>query len=332
MPRARAPGRDAIRRAADVLRAGGVVAFPTETVYGLGADASQADAVARVFAMKGRPATHPVIVHVSSAAEAARWAAAFPPLAKRLARAFWPGPLTLILRSNGRACPETTGGLPTVGLRVPSHPVARALLREFGGGVAAPSANRYGSVSPTTAAHVRDDLGAEPDVVLDGGPCDVGVESTIVDLTSDEPAILRHGGVPQEDIERVAGRPVPFRRPGRVRASGTHARHYAPRHARLVTATAGEAARVAADALRDGRSVRVLAPRRPRGLARQAEFVAVPAAPRAFARRLYRLLREADDARVGVLVVVAPPDSGLGAAVADRLRRAAAGSRGRRRG
>jgi L-threonylcarbamoyladenylate synthase len=174
---------DEVRRAAEVLRRGGLVAFPTETVYGLGADASSAAAVARLYAVKGRPAEHPVIVHFAAAALAFQWAGVVPDSARKLAERFWPGPLTLILGRGAQAKDFVTGAQDTVGLRVPAHPVAHRLLVEFGGGVAAPSANRFGRVSPTTAQHVRDDLGADVDFVLEGGESEVGIESTIVDLS-----------------------------------------------------------------------------------------------------------------------------------------------------
>jgi L-threonylcarbamoyladenylate synthase len=184
-----------IEKATGVLRAGGLVAVPTETVYGLGADAENAAAVARVFQVKGRPRSHPLIVHIGGADLLGDWAEDVPATARRLAECFWPGPLTLVLRRGRRVPLEATGGLETVAVRVPAHPVALALLTAFGGGVAAPSANRFGSVSPTTADHVRAELGDAVDFVLDGGPCQVGVESTIVDATGDTPSILRPGGV-----------------------------------------------------------------------------------------------------------------------------------------
>ena len=183
----------AITEAAARLRAGELVAFPTETVYGLGADAGNAEAVRRIFAAKGRPADHPVIVHLARAGEAADWARTLPDGARRLATAFWPGPLTLILPRAAHVCDLVTGGQDSVGLRVPSHPVARDLLVAFGGGIAAPSANRFGRISPTTAAHVAEDLGGAVAVILDGGACAVGIESTIVAFTEDEPTLLRPG-------------------------------------------------------------------------------------------------------------------------------------------
>ncbi|MGH9027962.1 MAG: L-threonylcarbamoyladenylate synthase, partial [Acidimicrobiia bacterium] len=183
-----------IDEAAAVLRGGGLVAFPTETVYGLGADAARPLAVARLYAVKRRPTGHPVIVHLPDADVIDDWAVAVPDGARRLAAACWPGPLTLLLRRAPSVLDVVTGGLDTVGVRVPAHPVAQSLLRAFGGGVAAPSANRFGAVSPTTADHVRSDLGDGVDVVLDGGPCPVGVESTIVDCSGERPVVLRPGG------------------------------------------------------------------------------------------------------------------------------------------
>jgi L-threonylcarbamoyladenylate synthase len=178
------PSAGEIERAVAALRSGGLIALPTETVYGLGADASNDDAVRRVFEVKGRPSDHPLIIHLADAAQLEQWAASVSPTAQLLADAFWPGPLTLLVERSSSVSPVVTGGRPTVGIRVPDHPVALELLRTFGGGVAAPSANRFGRVSPTTAAHVIADLGDDVDVVLDGGPCRVGVESTIVDLTT----------------------------------------------------------------------------------------------------------------------------------------------------
>src|SRR5438128_8296981 len=176
-----------IARAAATLKQGGLVAFPTETVYGLGADASSAQAIARLYAVKRRPTDHPVIVHFASAEDAFLWSREIPPAARLLAEKFWPGPLTLILKRSQKAKDFVTGGQDTVGVRVPSHPVARQLLKEFKGGIAAPSANRFGLVSPTTAAHVREDLGKDVDLVLEGGASEVGIESTIIDLSGDAP-------------------------------------------------------------------------------------------------------------------------------------------------
>lgn len=311
-----------IGRAAEVLRAGGLVAFPTETVYGLGADAAQPAAVRRVFTVKGRPADHPVIVHLAGVDGLVDWAAEVPPAARRLAEACWPGPLTVIVRRAPHVADEVTGGLETVGVRVPDQPVALALLREFGGGIAAPSANRFGRVSPTTAAHVRADLGDDVDLVLDGGECRVGVESTIVDCSGDDPAILRLGGLARERIEELLGHPVAVRRAGDVRAPGTLASHYAPR-ARVLLVDGSSVVAAARDSRQRGLAVGVIGEKLPAELPADVTVLAEPADDADYARHLYRHLRAADAAGLDVVLAVAPDEVGIGAAVADRLRRAA---------
>ncbi len=225
-----------VRRAAQILRAGGLVAFPTETVYGLGADAASEKAVARLYAVKGRPADHPVIIHFASPDEAFMWAREIPPAARELGQRFWPGPLTLILKRSALAKDFVTGGQDSVGLRVPSHPVAQELLKAFSGAIAAPSANRFGRVSPTTAAHVREDLGKDVDLVLEGGPSDVGIESSIVDLSGGAAVLLRPGAISREQLEPIT--PINDGKSS-VRHSGGLERHYAPRTpARMVPAHA----------------------------------------------------------------------------------------------
>ncbi|MBI3181273.1 MAG: threonylcarbamoyl-AMP synthase [Myxococcales bacterium] len=311
-----------IARAVEILRRGGLVAFPTETVYGLGADAENELAVRRIFAVKGRPATHPLIVHLPGAPALGAWASRVPEEAQALAKAFWPGPLTLVLPRTGRASDAVTGGQETVALRVPAHPLALELLHAFGGGLAAPSANRFGGVSPTTAGHVRADLGDEVDLILDGGPCAVGVESTIVDLASEEPAILRPGGVPREELERVLRRPLPVRGAGAVRVPGTRESHYAPR-AGLVVAPLAELARRARALAAQGKRVAVMSPSRGELPGTIAHFQ-VPADPAGFARALYATLREIDQAGFEVIVAPEPPPEGVGLAVRDRLARASA--------
>jgi L-threonylcarbamoyladenylate synthase len=315
-----------IGRAVEVLRAGGLVAFPTETVYGLGADASQPAAVQKVFSVKGRPADHPVIVHLAGADALADWAAEVPPVARRLAAACWPGPLTVILRRADTVPDEVTGGLETVGLRVPDQPVALALLRAFGGGVAAPSANRFGRVSPTTAAHVRADLGGDVDLVLDGGECRVGVESTIVDCTGEEPAILRLGGLARERLEDLLGRPVPVRHSvgtaGGVRAPGMLVSHYAP-SAQVLLVDEASLAETARDAMQRGLTVGVIGEKLPEALPAGVTVLAQPEDDADYARHLYRHLRAADAAELDAVLAVVPDEVGIGAAVADRLRRAA---------
>ncbi|NBD08027.1 threonylcarbamoyl-AMP synthase [Corallococcus sp. c25j21] len=313
---------DLLDRAVELLRRGGVIALPTETVYGLAANAEDELAVRRVFAIKGRPATHPLIVHIPGAEHLSAWAREVPDEAKALARAFWPGPLTLVLPRTARATDAVTGGQDTVALRVPGHPVALEVLRQLGGGVAAPSANRFGRVSPTTAEHVQRDLGTDVDLVLDGGASTVGVESTIVDLSSGAPAILRPGGLATEDVERVLGRAVPVRASSTVRVSGSLASHYAPR-AGVVLAEPGEALQ-RVEALRaQGLRVGVLGPAS-LSLPGDVRRFDVPGEPAEAARVLYARLREADEQGHDVLVACLPAASGLGIAVRDRLSRAAA--------
>jgi L-threonylcarbamoyladenylate synthase len=301
-----------VRRAAQLLRAGGLVAFPTETVYGLGADASSEQAVARLYAVKRRPPDHPVIVHFASGDQALQWAREIPEAARTLAKKFWPGPLTLLLSRSEKAKDFVTGGQGTVGLRVPSHPVAQALLKEFGGAIAAPSANRFGRVSPTTAAHVREDLGGDVDLVLEGGASDVGIESTIVDLSSGDAVVLRPGAITREQIAEWVR--VTDQRSA-VRHSGGLERHYAPRTpARLVPAHALD------KEISKGKSVAVLAFSRPDE--RVDFWLRMPREPHAYAQKLYAALRELDGAECEQILVEAPPETAEWAAVRDRLKRA----------
>jgi L-threonylcarbamoyladenylate synthase len=300
---------DELERAVDVLRAGGLVAFPTETVYGLGADEANEHALKRLYAVKGRPLGHPVIVHLARAAQLDDVALDVPDVARELATACWPGPLTLVVRKRADAVSDVaTGGRDTVGLRVPDHPIALALLEAFGGGIAAPSANRFGKVSPTTAAHVRADLGNDVDLVLDGGPSRVGVESTIVDVTGAVPVVLRVGGVTEARLAQLVGAPVARKTDGEVAAPGTLPSHYAP-NARVEIADDVEACA-----------------RRLRAEGARVIFLNAPAAdPDEYARVLYARLREADSPGVDVIIAPAPADDGaMGSVVLDRLRRAAA--------
>ncbi|MBX5483057.1 MAG: threonylcarbamoyl-AMP synthase [Myxococcaceae bacterium] len=313
---------DPVDIAVEVLREGGLVALPTETVYGLAADADNELAVRRIFAVKGRPQSHPLIVHLPDASALGAWAAEVPDAAKKLVAAFWPGPLTLVLKKHPRVLDVVTGGQDTVALRVPSHPLAQKVLRAFGGGVAAPSANRFGRVSPTTAEHVRADLGDDVDYVLDGGPAQIGLESTIVDLSRGAPALLRPGGLAVEEIERVLGVPVPPRASTEVRAPGMLASHYAPR-AGVWLAEAYDVHQRLGALMGTGQKIAVIAPRGtqvPAGVA----LLEVPTDAAGFARTLYRTLREVDEQGFDVCVAVLPPSEGLGLAVRDRLRRAAA--------
>ncbi len=322
-----------VLRAAAILRDGGLVAFPTETVYGLGADARNAAAIARLYSVKGRPADHPVIVHVASADALGAWAADVPPAARALAEHFWPGPLTLVLRRAPGVPDAITGGHPTIGLRVPAQPLALALLRAFGDGIAAPSANRFGAVSPTTAAHVRASLGDDVDLILDGGPCSVGVESTIVDLSEPgEPRLLRAGGVPVEDLTALLGA-APRADGGPARAPGMLAAHYAPRACvELCADGAALAARARALTAAGESGIGAIVPAADTtALPADVAVLARPAGAAAYAHELYALLRAADDRGISTLLVVAPDPGGVGLAVRDRLARAtAAGERGER--
>ncbi|MFB8178992.1 L-threonylcarbamoyladenylate synthase [Streptomyces sp. NPDC055966] len=312
-----------IEKAARVLRAGRLVALPTETVYGLGANAEDPVAVARIFQVKGRPPSHPLIVHIGGAEHLDDWVKDVPATARLLAERFWPGPLTLVLRRGRRVPLEATGGLETVAVRVPDHPVALALLSTFGGGVTAPSANRFGSVSPTTADHVRAELGEAVDFVLDGGPCSVGVESTIVDATGEIPSILRPGGVTREDLEAVLGCPLAVPSTSRVRVPGQHPSHYAPR-ARVVLVEPEQVIAEAELAQELGQRVGVfLPPAFADAPVKAHAVVTVPASPAAYARGLYGFLRELDQQGCDLIVASLPVEEGLGLAIANRLRRAA---------
>lgn len=314
--------RDAdIERAVELLRDGRLVAFPTETVYGLGANARDADAVAKIFAAKGRPSDHPLIVHIPSAQALPRWASHIPEKAQKLAAAFWPGPLAMVLPRAEGVPDAVTGGLDTVALRVPRHPVALALLRAFDGGLAAPSANRYGRVSPTRAAHVREELGDRVDLVLDGGACDVGIESTIVDLSGDEPVLLRPGAVTVEMLERVLGTRVRHAGENATPAPGRKPSHYAPR-AKVLLATDAEAVSLARCFAAGGARVGLLSTTAP--MEAGIDWLGLPQDPDAQARELYQRLRDADALGLDIVVAVVPPlREGIGEALQDRLRRAA---------
>ena len=314
----------AIEEAASALRTGQLVAFPTETVYGLGADAHNADAVRAIFVAKGRPADHPVIVHVSGIDAVDRWAREVPNGARRLAERFWPGPLTLILPRDKSVGDFVTGGQDSVGLRAPSHPVARALLAAFGGGIAAPSANRFGRISPTTARHVADDLGDAVAMILDGGACDVGIESTIVAFTGAEPVLLRPGAIGLDAMARVLGRAPRDADAHAPRAPGTLASHYAPRTPATLVAPDVLRTELAQFEARD-EQIAVLA----RAVARPADFdgvwVQAPAGAAAYAHDLYANLRALDAANADIIVVEAVPDGDEWRAVRDRLARATRG-------
>ncbi|HET7633156.1 MAG TPA: L-threonylcarbamoyladenylate synthase [Burkholderiales bacterium] len=314
-----------IERAAGILKAGGLVAFPTETVYGLGADASSADAVRKIFAAKNRPADHPVIVHVADASQLADWVITVPESAKKLGRALWPGPLTIILQRAAGVPDVVTGGQDTVAVRVPSHPVAQRLLRAFGGGIAAPSANRFGRISATTAAHVRKELGDAVDIVLDGGAADVGIESTIVDLSGTQPALLRPGAITRERLETVLDAAVLTVSHNAPRAPGTLAGHYAPQTP-LVLIEAEDFERQVARLLEQQKQVAALARRIHRPADADVVWIAAPRDAEHYAHELYATVRTLDEAGCDVILVEAPPPAAEWTAVRDRLTRAATGS------
>ncbi|MBW3571116.1 MAG: threonylcarbamoyl-AMP synthase [Gemmatimonadetes bacterium] len=322
------PDPAALEQAARVLRDGGLVAFPTETVYGLGAHALDPAAVQRIYQAKGRPAYNPLIVHVADAAAARALAASWPEQAERLAAAFWPGPLTLVLPKHDSIPHSVTAGLPSVALRVPAHPVAHALLRAAGIPVAAPSANRSTAVSPTTARHVARSLGERVDVIVDGGPCPVGIESTVLSLAGPVPTLLRPGTISVDDLRPVIGDVA-------LPSGATHAtaarpspgmldRHYAPR-ATVRLVPGAERARVLADAAESvdgGNRVGALLLEDARD-ARIAPVVRMPDDPAGYAARLYAALHELDEAGCDLILIDPPPDAPAWSGVRDRLRRAA---------
>ena len=316
------PDARRIEEAVALLNAGELVAFPTETVYGLGADAENAFAVARIFAAKGRPASHPLIVHFSNFAVARTWAAEVPPAAERLAEAFWPGPLTLVLPKAATVPAAVTGGQDSVALRAPAHPVARALLAAFGRGIAAPSANRYGRISPTRAADVREELGDRVALVLDGGDCEVGLESTIVACLGGRVTLLRPGSISRSQLEDVVGR-VEDPDAGAPRAPGRDRSHYAPGTPLALVDGSGLARAVEA-ALARGERVAVLARSAGHVESQRLIWRRMPESPAAYGRALYAALRALDAAGADRILVEAVPAGEVWAAVADRLARAAA--------
>lgn len=319
----------AIRAAVDVLECSGLVAMPTETVYGLAANASDPKAVAKIFAAKNRPTNHPLIVHITGEEALDHWAVDIPQAAYVLARQFWPGPLTMILKKADHVGQWVTGDQDSVGLRAPSHPWARALIKAFAGkhhrGIAAPSANTFGRISPTTAKHVRDDLGEKPkgkvDLILDGGDCEVGVESTIINLSGSQPEILRHGAITRSMLEQALGCAVPDGGTHSPRASGTLKSHYAPKTKVILVDDIREALptfshqKVAAMAPKDHLSATP---------SNVVKWFAAPELSEDYARVLYARLHELDAASADIILIENPAQGGLWEAVHDRLNRAAA--------
>jgi L-threonylcarbamoyladenylate synthase len=324
--------RPDIQRAVEILRRGGLVAFATETVYGLGADATNSEAVAKIFAVKGRPATNPLIVHVVDKTVAKRYVGAWPESAERLAQAFWPGPLTMVLPKGNKIAPAVTAGLATMAIRSPDHPLASELLREFDGPVAAPSANRSTRVSSTTADHVRQDLGEAVDLILDGGPCRVGIESTVIDLTSSKPTILRLGGVGREGLEEIVG-PIEVQQVSTAgisaaKSPGQQAIHYAPVTPAFRIGPRDEHLFSTIFEHRLGRKAIFLIIHGS-DLAEQLlqwadrdTIVELPAEASEFGRRLYAALRDADARHVDMIWIQVPPPGSEWDAVRDRVQRA----------
>ena len=314
------PTQDEIKKAAKALKDGNLVVFPTETVYGLGADATNEKAVSRIYAAKGRPKNHPVIVHISSSNKLEHWARDIPKYAIRLGSAYWPGPMTLILKRNAAALDFITGGQESVGLRVPNQQVALLLTREFeklgGFGIAAPSANRFGSISPTTARAVEEELGkflGSEDLILDSGQCEIGVESSIIDCTQVNPVVLRPGAITKEMIEKVTGLSVSLKADeSEVRAPGLFASHYAPK-AKVILGLAAKPG--------DGFIALNQIPT-PVGSIRLASPVSIED----YARDLYKALRMADQFGLNKIYVVEPQGPGLAIAIRDRLDKASAGN------
>ena len=317
----------AIRQAAAILESGGLVAFPTETVYGLGADAENPQAVAAIYAAKGRPANHPVIVHLAPEADLGYWAKDIPADAHKLIAAFWPGPLTLILKRADHIPSAVSGGQDSIGLRCPSHPVAQALLRAFKGGqggVAAPSANKFGHVSPTTAQHVRDEFGAELACVLDGGQSEVGIESTIVDLSRGGVALLRPGQITAAQIEAVLGVAPQSADAAAPRVSGALDSHYAPRTPVALVELAQLPAALQKLSQRGLRVVLIQRATEP--FAGTIAQQVMPSDAFGYAHEMYAALRKMDATGADVILIETPPQDDRWQGINDRLRRAAFGS------
>lgn len=323
------PDPEQIEQAAAVLRSGGLVAFPTETVYGLGADVLNLSAVKNVFEVKGRPSDNPLIVHVAGTKQLDDIVDEIPDKGKVLGEAFWPGPLTLVMKRTILVSDLVTSGLDTVAVRMPDHPVALALIRAFGEGIVGPSANLSGRPSPTAASHVYDDLRGRVDLILDAGPTAIGLESTVVDVTVDPPAILRLGGLTRERIEETIGN-VDTDTSGEhgVRSPGTRHRHYAPR-AQVVLSRRGDPAEfggILREQRQLGKKVGCIVHSQLLCHLETGDFYRVlPSSMEIFGRYLFRTLRELDALRVDVIVIEGVEESGLGATIMDRLRRAAQG-------
>ena len=327
--------QQSLEEAADIIRAGGVVAFATETVYGLGANAFDAKAVAKVFELKARPAFDPLIVHVTGIEDAREIAAEFSEAAEKLAKAFWPGPLTLVVKKTEAVPDIVTSGLGTVGLRMPKHPVARALIEQAGTAIAAPSANKFASISPTQAEHVWDEFGDEVSMILDGGACETGVESTVISVTTELPTVLRLGGTSMEALEKVLGKDgvklvsaekteVKVEEKARegLASPGMLGRHYAPKTKMYLVDDLGE---LKAESYEGGRAGLIVMGQVERAVAEKFDVVEVLSERgdlNEAAANLFGAMRELDYQKLDTIIAVRAKDEGLGRAINDRLKRA----------
>lgn len=323
-----------IAQAVELLKAGKLVAFPTETVYGLGADASNSEAVKKIFAAKGRPADHPLIVHLADCEQLNQWARDIPSVAWELAQQFWPGPLTLILKRAEHVSDLITGGQDTVGLRIPSHPIAQTLLTQFGGGIAAPSANRFGHVSPTQAAHVQQELGNAVDLILDGGACTLGIESTIIDVSSTTPRLLRPGSILPSQLNKIIqlslAETTAFNNKqtkqldNSVRAPGMLESHYAPATPlKIIVAT--ELSSLVEELAKQGKQLSVLAHSlAPIKKYENISWFSMPLEAHNYAHELYTTMRAADAQKGDMILIEAIPNTEEWSAIWDRLRKASA--------
>lgn len=297
------------------------MAFPTETVYGLGADASNSHAIAKIYAAKGRPADHPLIVHIAKPDQIADWAESVPEAAMRLANAFWPGPLTIILKKKNSAPSLVTGGQNTIALRIPSNPVALQLLDAFGSGIAAPSANRFGCISPTQASHVAEELGDKVDCILDGGPCTVGLESTIIDLSDDHHAILRPGRITRSQLKAVLQTEIHLSPQTKIRAPGMLAAHYSP-HTMSLLCNAETLMTMIDDFCAKGKKIGILVFSPILSITPCIEMIRLPFQSDEYEVALYSSLRELDKLQLDAILIEQPPDDESWAAVNDRLGKA----------
>jgi L-threonylcarbamoyladenylate synthase len=311
----------AIELAADLLKQGRLVAFPTETVYGLGADASNPEAVKQIFKAKGRPADHPLIVHIPGIENLTDWAMNISDDALRLAERFWPGPLALILNKKPEVPIQVTGGQPTVALRIPNHLVAMRLLQAFGGGIAAPSANRFCRISPTQASHVSEELGDTIDLILDGGPCQVGVESTVIDFSGVKPALLRPGQITRAEIEAFLQTELMVNSGSTVRAPGMMAVHYAPSTIAMLC-HANELSKIVHDLIQRDKKIGILSYHQKINKANSIQIISMPMQSDDYAQVLYAALRELDRLKLDIILIEQPPITENWFAINDRLAKA----------